>query len=116
APPADGRRDPCLIEQGKRLDAIEGTALPSLDRKVTRLGQQANELDTKIQAQEKEIQAQGAAQRQIQDSVTKVGFNSDRFWVLLAAVLVFFMQAGFKCLEVGMVGNKFDALQAAQKM
>lgn len=27
----------------------------------------------------------------------------DRFWLLISAALVFFMQAGFKCLEVGMV-------------
>lgn len=32
----------------------------------------------------------------------------DRFWVLLAAVLVFFMQAGFKCLEVGLGRQRFD--------
>ncbi|MGF1528216.1 MAG: ammonium transporter [Candidatus Competibacterales bacterium] len=30
-------------------------------------------------------------------------FNINRFWVLIAAFLVFFMQAGFKVLEVGMV-------------
>lgn len=34
-----------------------------------------------------------------QNVVTKV--LVDRLWVLIAALLVFFMQAGFKCLEVG---------------
>ena len=29
--------------------------------------------------------------------------NIDILWILVSAALVFFMQAGFKCLEVGMV-------------
>ncbi len=33
-------------------------------------------------------------------------FKLDVLWVLVAAVLVFFMQAGFKCFEVGMVREK----------
>jgi ammonium transporter, Amt family len=49
-------------------------------------------------------------------AVGAVSFNVDRFWVLLAAVLVFFMQAGFKCLEVGLVQMRFDALQGAYKL
>jgi Amt family ammonium transporter len=32
----------------------------------------------------------------------------DRFWVLIAAVLVFFMQAGFKTFEAGMVRKAHD--------
>ncbi|WP_119844802.1 ammonium transporter [Reichenbachiella sp. MSK19-1] len=32
-----------------------------------------------------------------------VSFNIDHIWVLLSAALVFFMQAGFKAFEVGMV-------------
>lgn len=34
----------------------------------------------------------------------------NRFWVMLAAVLVFFMQAGFKAFEVGMVRPQHSAL------
>jgi Amt family ammonium transporter len=34
----------------------------------------------------------------------------NQFWVLLAAVLVFFMQAGFKCLEVGLSRPRHDAI------
>lgn len=34
----------------------------------------------------------------------------DRFWVLLAAVLVFLMQAGYKCLKLGTVDNRRDVL------
>ena len=30
-------------------------------------------------------------------------FDLDMIWVLLSAALIFFMQAGFKCLEVGFV-------------
>ncbi len=43
-------------------------------------------------------------------------FSTNRFWVLLAAVLVFFMQAGFKCLEVGMVGPASSTTQGAMKL
>lgn len=50
----------------------------------------------------------------VNESLTKVGENAgvtrrdlDRFWVLLAAVLVFLMQAGFKCLEVGMSRRRY---------
>lgn len=32
-----------------------------------------------------------------------------RFWIFLSAVLVFFMQAGFKALEVGMVRKRHEA-------
>ena len=32
----------------------------------------------------------------------------DRFWVLIAAVLVFFMQAGFKTFEAGMVRKEHE--------
>lgn len=34
----------------------------------------------------------------------------NRFWVMLAAVLVFFMQAGFKAFEVGMVRPQHSAM------
>jgi Amt family ammonium transporter len=37
------------------------------------------------------------------DELANVSSNIDRLWVLLAAAMVFFMQAGFKALEVGLV-------------
>ena len=52
---------------------------------------------------------------QINEMLNKLDRNSsltseylDRFWVLIAAVLVFFMQAGFKTFEAGMVRKIHD--------
>ncbi len=45
-------------------------------------------------------------QEAIETIQDRTGLNSnhlDRFWILICAILVFFMQAGFKALEVGMV-------------
>ena len=53
-------------------------------------------------------QAQQIASAALSKNVETKAFV-DRFWVLLAAVLVFFMQAGFKCLEVGMSRRRQDA-------
>ena len=44
-----------------------------------------------------------------QDHVENITFNKgaiDRMWVLTSAALVFLMQAGFKCFEVGIVRTK----------
>ena len=43
-------------------------------------------------------------------------FNLDTVWVLLSAALVFFMQAGFKCLEVGLVRKHQIAAVAMKNM
>lgn len=72
-----------------------------------------NRIDAK-QARIEELQEQQA--QDIRQKIKASSFNIDRFWVLLAAVLVFFMQAGFKSLEVGMVRKEFDTVQAAQKL
>jgi Amt family ammonium transporter len=116
APPT-GQRDPCVIDHQTRLNTIETTTIPGVRTyvrtEVNTLGTTVNE-NKKTQDQNKKTQDQKISE--LQDSVKNVGFNADRFWVLLAAVLVFFMQAGFKCLEVGMVQKRFDAVQAAQKM
>jgi Amt family ammonium transporter len=48
-----------------------------------------------------------------------VGINTvhlDRFWLLIAAALVFFMQAGFMCLEVGMVRRQHGDTQAMKNL
>ena len=45
-----------------------------------------------------------------------VSFNLDTIWVLLSAALVFFMQAGFKCLEVGLVRKHQIATVAMKNM
>ena len=45
-----------------------------------------------------------------------VSSNIDTIWVLLAAALVFFMQAGFKCLEVGLVRKHQIAAVAMKNM
>ena len=51
--------------------------------------------------------------RKLSESDSRLGVTRrdlDRFWVLLAAVLVFFMQAGFMCLEVGVGRREHEAV------
>jgi len=75
-----------------------------------------NPLNTIDEDQEQLGRAIAESGRAIEEKIQVSTFNVDRFWVLLAAVLVFFMQAGFKALEVGIVREKFDTIQAAQKL
>jgi ammonium transporter, Amt family len=78
------------------------------------------ELDTKADTKDLDTKATTNAIANIAKDLETVkrslGFDRDRFWVLLSALLVFFMQAGFLCLEVGMVRKEFDILQAAYKL
>jgi len=39
------------------------------------------------------------------DAVSKLKEDLDMFWVLVAAIIVFFMQAGFTMLEAGTVAK-----------
>lgn len=49
--------------------------------------------------------------QETQDNVTITDAHLNRFWIMIAAILVFFMQAGFKAFEVGMVrGIHWDAV------
>lgn len=77
------------------------------------LGRKADKAELASKADQRYVDAKIDA---VARAVGAVSFNVDRFWVLLAAVLVFFMQAGFKCLEVGLVQMRFDALQGAYKL
>jgi ammonium transporter, Amt family len=81
----------------------------------TELGTKANtrDLDTKAST---DVLATKAAKEDLKNVNQALGSETDRFWVLLSALLVFFMQAGFLCLEVGMVRKEFDTLQAAYKL
>lgn len=48
----------------------------------------------------------GESKKNIDLIMARAGLNTnhmDRFWIMICAILVFFMQAGFKALEVGMV-------------
>src|SRR5216684_126280 len=80
----------------------------------TRLGKVETIINDPNDAQKEPDQKQGLAPRLkqvehlISDPTTGLQITSQtlkRLWVLLAAVLVFFMQAGFLCLEVG-VGRR----------
>lgn len=50
-----------------------------------------------------------AAPTNILEAVSSVAFSLDTVWVLLAAMLVFFMQIGFSMVEVGFVRTKNTA-------
>ncbi len=56
--------------------------------------------------------AEPAGEKTIQVSSTLV----DKLWVLLAAALVFLMQAGFKCLEVGLVRRNHGSTVAIKNV
>lgn len=68
------------------------------------------QLDEKLQFKSRDLD------QKLDNQKSSLSFNVDRFWVLISALLVFFMQAGFSCLEVGMVRNRFDTLQAGYKL
>lgn len=78
------------------------------------------DLDTKASTDALANTANVEDLKKVNEDLKKVnlalGAETDRFWVLLSALLVFFMQAGFLCLEVGMVRKEFDTLQAAYKL
>lgn len=65
------------------------TAVGGFGGKLTTLDTSVKAIDTRIKPLEK--------------TTTDITTHVDRFWLLIAAALVFFMQAGFKCFEVGMV-------------
>ena len=43
---------------------------------------------------------------ELSQSVSSNAINIDALWVLIAAALVFLMQAGFLCFEVGVCSTK----------
>ncbi|MDW7693628.1 ammonium transporter [Flammeovirgaceae bacterium SG7u.111] len=45
-----------------------------------------------------------------------ITLNLDRLWILISAALVFFMQAGFKCLEVGMVRTQHSTVVSMKNL
>ncbi len=57
-----------------------------------------------------------AAETEVSAANEMISFNLDTIWVLLSAALVFFMQAGFKCLEVGLVRKHQIAAVAMKNM
>ena len=56
------------------------------------------------------------ASEEVPKAYELLAFNLDTIWVLLSAALVFFMQAGFKCLEVGLVRKHQIATVAMKNM
>ena len=46
--------------------------------------------------------AASAADAPIEDQVAEIAFSANQLWVVLAAILVLFMQAGFAMLEIGL--------------
>lgn len=131
--PAAGVRDPCLQHQQAQIDQLQ----TDVDAKANKsyvdqhLGSKAEEsrvrtLEGSVSQELAKKVDQGAfatAQgefKKLSDRVDDInrskGFQVDRFWVLLAALLVFFMQAGFKALEVGMVEERLDTWQAGLKL
>jgi len=114
----------------RRLKQVEDAVAKKADAKTVqdalgRVTTLEDAVDNKADATDLEALHQGVDRGfgaveqtlQVQSGQQKVqGLNINRFWVLLAALLVFFMQAGFKALEVGFVGAHFGTLQAMYKL
>jgi Amt family ammonium transporter len=66
------------------------------DKELDALRRQGTSLSTTSVKQEVRLSS-------VENYSTNNTVHLDRFWLLIAAALVFVMQAGFKCLEVGMV-------------
>lgn len=105
-----GERDPCVIKQNDRLKTMQ-------QELGTKVGEAEMQKELSDKADKVDVEQRLAViDKKISVSQGKATFNVDRLWVLLAAVLVFFMQAGFCALEVGMVSYRLGALQAAEKL
>lgn len=92
-----------------KLFVRAGSLSDSVKKVNSKLDSLSESLDQTNQALDKNRQSAEKS-----NTVTK-GFI-DKFWVLLAAMLVFFMQAGFKCLEVGMARRDHDASTAVMNL
>lgn len=84
------------LEKGRNLNTeglqIHGRLLDKMDRRM----EEQEEISTTNRASIAKIQAAAGLNKN----------HLNRFWMLLAALLVFFMQAGFKVYEVGLVRMK----------
>ena len=113
----------------KRLNAVEvkvnqqGVTLGEHGSKLGGLSDRVDTTMQKVSAAEavvKQTQSDMKATTQkVEELKTNAGVTRrdlDRFWVLLAAVLVFFMQAGFKCLEVGMSRRRHAATMGVMNL
>lgn len=98
-----------ILANRNRFEGVEnqirqlGTDLGSAKGTIDTQGGQIEKNKTGIEQNTEKISGN---QQEITDINVKSGLTKDelnRFWVLIAAVLVFLMQAGFKALEVGMV-------------
>lgn len=83
-----GERDPCVMRQNERLKTMQQELGGKVDepqlQKALSDKADKSELENRLTAIDKKFAI----------SQGKATFNVDRLWVLLAAVLVFFMQAG----------------------
>ena len=76
-----------------------------LDIKQDALERKSEFLEVKQESKKNAEQVKDVTER-VDGIVLNTGLNSEhlnRFWMVLAAMLVFFMQAGFKVFEVGLV-------------
>lgn len=107
----------------KQAEARHQTTHQTINDKVEDLRGYYLEQSDSLEALRKHTQGLASFTHSMQDSVqsnhaaiqTVFGMTGlttnylDRFWILICAILVFFMQAGFKVLEVGMVRKEHRA-------
>ncbi len=103
--------------QARRDVRLMTNRLDILDTGLNKISERLSGQDGRVSALDQRLgDENGGLTKKVNDvnlRFDKIGVptrdNLHRFWVLLAAVLVFFMQAGFKCLEVGMSRRRNDA-------
>jgi Amt family ammonium transporter len=97
------------------------------DQTQAQIDQSLGGLDERLGATQQQIQSQTAAvASSVAELDSRLGYieqtgesnrkHLDRFWLLMAALFVFFMQAGFLCLEVGMVRRQHTAATALKNV
>jgi Amt family ammonium transporter len=109
------RHDRALTNLNNRVGRGE-RAVTGLETAATESKTAVKDLNTKNTQAMEGIADQEDRLKHVENNTTNNTVHLDRFWLLLAAVLVFFMQAGFKCLEVGMVRRQHGSSTAMKNL
>lgn len=95
-------------EQGVHLDRHD-SQISAVEQQTKNIQERTTGIESKVNSAQEQVAKAAAGLKALNVTSGVTRRDLDRFWVLLAAMLVFFMQAGFKCLEVGMARRHHDA-------
>lgn len=114
--PADPKPEPSIQQLSNKVKQLEERHRD--DREETKAVRKNVADETAKRAQENAAIREELTRTKasLENLTQKMPASQSRFWVLLAAVLVFFMQAGFNCLEGGFVRKEHTPLHGALKL